>query len=194
MFTRLSLTLNGVPRPVVCDLEKDNLAVVLRRMGLTGTKIGCGTGVCGACSIILNGEVIRSCTRKMKNVPENSEIITIEGIGTPQHLHPLQQAWITYGGVQCGFCTPGFIVSAYGLLNQNVNPTRAEVREWFKKHRNICRCTGYKPLVDSVMAAAKVMRGEATMADITYDPASEKDYYGSCLPPARGACQGLRPC
>ncbi len=182
MVTRLNLTLNGVPRPVVCDPEKDNLAVVLRRMGLTGTKIGCGTGVCGACSIILNGEVIRSCMRKMKNVPEFSEITTIEGIGTPQHLHPLQQAWITYGGVQCGFCTPGFIVSAYGLLQQNLNPSREEVREWFKKHRNVCRCTGYKPLVDSVMAAAKVMRGEATMADITYDPAAEKDYYGSSMP------------
>ncbi len=182
MVTRLNLTLNGVPRPVVCDPEKDNLAVVLRRMGLTGTKIGCGTGVCGACSVILNGEVIRACTRKMKSVPEFSEITTIEGIGTPQHLHPLQQAWITYGGVQCGFCTPGFIVSAYGLLQQNLSPTREDVRDWFKKHRNICRCTGYKPLVDSVMAAAKVMRGEATMADITYDPSAEKDYYGSCLP------------
>lgn len=182
MVTRVNLTLNGVPRPVVCNPEKDNLAVVLRRMGLTGTKIGCGTGVCGACSIILNGEVIRSCTKKMKNVPEFSEITTIEGIGTPQHLHPLQQAWITYGGVQCGFCTPGFIVSAYSLLIKNTNPSREDVRAWFKKHRNICRCTGYKPLVDSVMAAAKVMRGEATMADITFDESTAKDYYGSSLP------------
>ncbi len=182
MVTRLNLILNGVPRPVVCDPEKDNLAVVLRRMGLTGTKIGCGTGVCGACSVLLNGEVVRSCTRKMKSIPEYSEITTIEGIGTPRHLHPLQQAWITYGGVQCGFCTPGFIVSAYGLLQQNLKPTREDVREWFRKHRNVCRCTGYKPLVDSVMAAAKVMRGEAAMADITYDPEAEKDFYGSCLP------------
>ena len=169
-------------RPVVCDLEKDNLAVVLRRMGLTGTKIGCGTGVCGACSLILNGEVIRSCTKKMKNVPEFSEITTIEGIGTPQHLHPIQQAWITYGGVQCGFCSPGFIVSAYSLLLKNLNPTREEVRAWFKDHRNVCRCTGYKPLVDAVMAAAKVMRGEASMADITYDFEAEKDIYGSRHP------------
>jgi aldehyde oxidoreductase len=180
--TRVSLNINGVSRPVICNPEKDNLAVVLRRMGLTGTKIGCGTGICGACSVVLNGEVVRACTKKMKGVPEFSEITTIEGIGTPQHLHPLQQAWITYGGVQCGFCTPGFIVSAYGLLLKNKNPTREEVRTWFKDHRNVCRCTGYKPLVDSVMAAAKVMRGEAAMEDITFNPAAQKDFYGSCLP------------
>ncbi|MBN1568980.1 MAG: molybdopterin-dependent oxidoreductase [Acidobacteria bacterium] len=181
-LTRMSLIINGVERFVLCDPEKDNLAVAIRRLGLTGTKIGCGTGVCGACSVILNGKVVRSCTRKMKSVPEYSEITTIEGIGTPQHLHPLQQAWITYGGVQCGFCSPGFIVSAYQLLAENPSPTREEVREWFQKHRNICRCTGYKPLVDSVMAAARVVRGEVTMKDITYDFAGEKEIYGSAHP------------
>lgn len=180
--TRLNVSINGVDRPVICDLDRDNLATVIRRMGLTGTKVGCGMGVCGACSVLLNGKVVRSCTIKMKNVPENSEIITIEGIGTPQNLHPLQQAWITYGGVQCGFCTPGFIVSAYGLLKENPSPTRQEVREWFRQHRNVCRCTGYKPIVDSVMEAAKVMRGEATMEDITYKFAEEKDIYGSRRP------------
>ena len=182
MLTRLNLTINGVPRPALCDPEKDSLATVIRRMGLTGTKVGCGTGVCGACSIILNGEVIRSCNKKMKTVPEFSEIITIEGIGTPQNLHPIQQAWITYGGVQCGFCSPGFIVSAYGLLMQNVNPSRTEVRAWFQKHRNVCRCTGYKPLVDAVMAAAEVMRGEKTMSDITFNSEDVDDFYGTELP------------
>jgi aldehyde oxidoreductase len=181
-LSRMSLMINGVERHVLCDPEKDNLAVAIRRLGLTGTKIGCGTGVCGACSVILNGKVVRSCTRKMKSVPEHSEITTIEGIGTPQHLHPLQQAWITYGGVQCGFCSPGFIVSAYQLLAENTAPSRDDVREWFRKNRNICRCTGYKPLVDAVMEAAKVMRGEATMQDITYDFAGEKDIYGSAHP------------
>jgi len=176
------LTINGVERFVVCNPEKDSLAEVLRRMGLTGVKVGCGTGVCGACSVIMNGNVVRSCTYKMKRVPEFSEITTIEGVGTPQHLHPLQQAWITYGGVQCGFCTPGFIVSAHQLLAENTSPTREEVREWFREHRNICRCTGYKPLVDSVMEAAKVMRGEAAMKDITYDFAGEKEIYGSRRP------------
>ena len=126
---------------MVCDPQKDTLATVIRRMGLTGTKVGCGIGVCGACSIVLNGELCRSCNKKMKNVPEYSEIITIEGIGTPQHLHPIQQAWITYGGTQCGFCTPGFIVSAYVLLQKNLNPIREDVRDWFQKNHNICRCT-----------------------------------------------------
>ena len=182
MLANINLNINGVPRSVICDPNKDNLAVVLRRMGLTGVKIGCGIGVCGACSILFNGDVIRSCTKRMKNVPDYSEITTIEGIGTPQNLHPLQQAWITYGGVQCGFCTPGFIVSSYGLLKENPNPTREEVREWFRVHKNVCRCTGYKPLVDSVMAAAKVMRGEETMKDITYDFCNEKEIYGSYRP------------
>ncbi|MDR1329703.1 MAG: molybdopterin-dependent oxidoreductase [Oscillospiraceae bacterium] len=181
-LTRLRLIINGVERPVLCDLEKDSLSTVLRRTGYTGVKVGCGTGVCGACSVILNGEVVRSCTRRMKNVKENSEITTIEGVGTPQNLHPLQLAWITYGGAQCGFCSPGFIVSAYALLKSNASPTREQVREWFRSHRNVCRCTGYKPLVDAVMAAAAVLRGEKTMEDITYKYAEEKDIYGSYRP------------
>ena len=164
-LARLSLKINGVERFVLCDPEKDSLAEVLRRMGLTGVKLGCKAGVCGACTVLLDGEVVRACTKKMKRVPEFSEILTIEGIGTPQHLHPLQQAWITYGGAQCGFCSPGFIVSAYGLLAENPSPTRQDVRACFKAHHNICRCTGYKPLVDAVMAAAQVMRGEKTMKD-----------------------------
>lgn len=176
------LVINGAERLVVCDLDKDSLADVLRRIGLTGVKVGCGTGVCGSCSVILNGKVIRSCVRKMSKIDEYSEITTIEGIGAPGRLHPLQQAWITYGGVQCGFCSPGFIVSAYALLLENDNPTRQEVRDWFKKHRNICRCTGYKPLVDAVMAAAAVMRGEKTMDDITYQNPEDSKYYGTGLP------------
>jgi aldehyde oxidoreductase len=181
-LARLGYKINGVERYVLCDPEKDSLAEVLRRMGLTGVKVGCAAGVCGACTVILNGEVVRSCTKKMKRVPEHSEILTIEGIGTPQHLHPLQQAWITYGGAQCGFCSPGFIVSSYGLLAENPSPTREQVRDWFKAHHNVCRCTGYKPLVDAVMEAAKVMCGEATMQDITYDFEAEDDIYGSKHP------------
>ncbi|MDR0916635.1 MAG: molybdopterin-dependent oxidoreductase [Oscillospiraceae bacterium] len=179
---RIRLVLNGVERPVICDPETDTLAKTLRRAGLTGVKVGCGTGVCGACSVILNGEVVRSCTRRMKTLKDFDEITTIEGIGTPQNLHPLQQAWITYGGAQCGFCSPGFIVSAYQLLKENLSPTRDEVREWFRAHRNVCRCTGYKPLVDAVMAAAEVMRGEKTVDDIIYTLPEDEDIYGSSLP------------
>ena len=156
---KMWLNINGAERIIVCNPEVDSLAAVLRRIGLTGTKIGCNCGQCGACSVILNGDVVRSCIKKMKTMQDYAKITTIEGIGTPENLHPIQMAWITYGGVQCGFCSPGFIVSAYALLQKNLSPSRQEVREWFYKHRNICRCTGYKPLVDATMAAAEVMRG-----------------------------------
>jgi len=176
------LFINGAKRMAVCDPEKDTLAVVLRRMGLTGTKIGCNAGQCGACSVILNGEVVRSCIKRMKNINDNDVITTIEGVGTPGNLHPLQVAWNTYGAVQCGFCSPGFIVSAKGLLDVNPNPTREEVRAWFAKHHNICRCTGYKPIVDAVMAAAKVMRGEASIDDITWKMPEDGKIYGTRFP------------
>lgn len=163
---RRVLTINGVERSFICDNDSDSLANVLRNLGLTGTKIGCGAGQCGACNVIIDGKLVRSCTLKMKRVSEYARIETIEGLGTANNLHPLQLAWIVYGGVQCGFCTPGFIVSAKALLDTNPSPTREDVREWFHKHRNACRCTGYKPLVDAVMAAAEVMRGEKTMDDL----------------------------
>lgn len=157
---KMWLRINGAQRMILCDPVQDSLADVLRRLGLTGVKLGCGSGQCGACTVLLDGEPVRSCVKKMRQVTEYADILTIEGIGGPRHLHPLQQAWIAYGGVQCGFCTPGFIVSAYGLLQKEPAPTRQQVREWFQQHHHICRCTGYKPLVDCVMAAAAVLRGE----------------------------------
>ncbi|NLX86734.1 MAG: molybdopterin-dependent oxidoreductase [Clostridiales bacterium] len=178
---KMWLNINGVNRMLVCDPEKDTLAEVLRRIGLTGVKVGCGTGVCGACSVILDGKVVRSCARKISSVKEYSKVITIEGIGTPNNLHPLQVAFMHNGAVQCGFCTPGFIVSAYALLQENNNPTREEVRDWFHKHRNVCRCTGYKQIVDAVMDAARVVRGEATIEDITNKLPEDKEYYGKPL-------------
>jgi aldehyde oxidoreductase len=181
-LTRVALNVNFVERFFTFDPEKDTLADVLRRYGLTGTKVGCRAGQCGACSVIVNGQVVRACVKKMKNVAPLSDIITIEGVGQPGHLHPLQQAWITYGGVQCGFCTPGFIVSAYQLLKENPAPSREEVREWFQEHKNLCRCTGYKPLVDCVMAAAEVMRGEKTMEDITWKMPEDGKIYGTKVP------------
>ena len=168
-MNRIVLTINGAERSLICDMEKDTLADVLRNLGLTGTKVGCGKGQCGACNVILNGKLTRSCTLNIKRVPEYSRVETIEGIGTANNLHPLQLAWIVYGGVQCGFCSPGFILSAKALLETNPSPTREEVRDWFQKNRNACRCTGYKPLVDGVMAAAEVMRGEKTMDDLYND-------------------------
>ncbi|HYE66978.1 MAG TPA: 2Fe-2S iron-sulfur cluster-binding protein, partial [Anaerovoracaceae bacterium] len=182
---KMTLNINGADRMFICDPEKDTLATVIRRLGLTGTKVGCGTGVCGACSLILDGKVIRSCTKKIKSVEEYSKVLTIEGVGTPNHLHPLQVAFMNHGAVQCGFCSPGFIVSAYALLQANPNPTREDVRDWFQKHRNICRCTGYKQIVDAVMAAATVMRGECDIEDIKVKLPENKEYYG--LPLVRPA-------
>ena len=169
---------NGVNRMFMCNPEKDTLADVLRRIGLTGTKVGCDEGVCGSCTVILNDKLVRSCLKKIRTVEEYSKVLTIEGIGTPTHLHPIQVAYMNLGAVQCGFCTPGFIISTYALLLANPNPTREQVRDWFQKNLNVCRCTGYKQIVDAVMAAAKVMRGEATIEDITYKLPEDKQYYG----------------
>ena len=182
--------INGVERMFMCDPENDKLSDVIRRLGLTGCKVGCGIGVCGSCNLIINGKVERSCNKKITAIEDYAEITTIEGIGTPQHLHPLQQAWISYGAVQCGFCVPGFIVSAYALLQQNNNPTREEVRDWFQKTKNVCRCTGYKQIVDAVMAAAKVVRGEWTMEDLTARNPKEGEFLGKPLTRPDGLAAG----
>ncbi len=167
MTKRMILDINGVSRNVFADPDASLASVLREQLGLTGTKVGCGGGQCGACSVLLNGKVVRSCITKMGKIPDKAKIVTIEGIGTPENMHLLQVAWVNYGGTQCGFCSPGFIVSAKGLLDENPAPSREEVRDWFQKHRNVCRCTGYKPLVDAVMAAASVMRGDATIEAIS---------------------------
>ncbi|CAG1007551.1 putative selenate reductase molybdopterin-binding subunit [Anaerolineales bacterium] len=175
---KMWLNINGANRMFMCDPEKDTLADVLRRIGLTGTKVGCDEGVCGSCTVILNDKLVRSCLKKIRAIEEYSKVLTIEGIGTPTNLHPIQVAYMNLGAVQCGFCTPGFIISTYALLLANPNPTREQARDWFQKNLNVCRCTGYKQIVDAVMAAAKVMRGEATIEDITYQLPEDKEYYG----------------
>lgn len=175
------MNINGANRMFICDPDKDSLAEVLRRIGLTSVKVGCGIGVCGSCTVLLNGELVRSCARKIVRVDEYSEIVTVEGIGTPTSLHPIQVAFMHSGAIQCGFCTPGFIVSSYALLLKNNNPTRQEVRDWFHKHKNVCRCTGYKQIVDAVMDAAKVVRGEADIEDIKIKLPEDKEYYGKPL-------------
>ena len=163
-----TLVINGVTRNLVLD-QDETLATVLREhLLLTGCKIGCGEGHCGACNVILNGKVCRSCLQKVSKLKDGDEITTIEGVGTISDMHPLQVAWMAYGCAQCGFCSPGFIISAKVLLEQNANPTREEVRDWFNKNRNLCRCTGYKPLIDATMAAAAVLRGEMSKEDLIF--------------------------
>ena len=170
---RKTLVINGVTRNLVL-CQDETLATVLREhLLLTGCKIGCGEGHCGACNVIMNGKVTKACIVKMSKVPDNAEITTIEGVGTISDMHPLQVAWMAFGCAQCGFCTPGFIISAKVLLEQNPNPTREEVRDWFNKTRNLCRCTGYKPLVDAVMDAAAVLRGEMSKEDLIFKPTGD---------------------
>jgi len=176
------LHINGMPRTVIAQPEAMLAEVLREQLNLTGTKVGCGQGQCGCCSVILNGKVVRSCITKFRRVEEGSLVTTIEGVGTPDNLHALQMAWTVHGGAQCGFCSPGFIVSAKGLLDENQNPTRQEVRDWFQKHRNLCRCTGYKPLVDAVMDAAKVVRGELTMKDLAFKLPEDGRIWGSAYP------------
>ena len=173
---------NGIERNLILDGESMLSTVIREQLLLTGTKVGCGQGHCGACNVVMDGKLIRSCVTKMSRIPEGAQITTIEGIGTPDNLHPLQTAWIYHGAAQCGFCSPGFIVSAYVLLQQNKKPTREEVRDWFQLNRNACRCTGYIPLVDAVMDAAKIMRGEMKQEELVRKVPENGSIWGSSYP------------
>ncbi len=176
------IVVNGIPRKLYVN-AKDSLAKVLRnQLCLLGLKLGCESGQCGACSVIMDGKVVRSCITKMSRVKDGANIVTVEGIGSAEHLHPVQLAWMVHGGAQCGFCTSGFIVSAKALLDENDNPSRQDVRDWFQKHHNVCRCTGYKPLVDAVMDAAKVIRGEMTREELTYKIPEDGKVWGTSIP------------
>ena len=177
-----NLVINGVPRRVIGKPMVTLLTVLREQLKMTGTKRGCNCGQCGVCNVILNGKVVRACITRWKDIPEFSEITTIEGIGSPAALHAMQWAMIVCGAIQCGFCTPGFIICGKALLDQNQNPTREEVREWFSKNWMACRCTGYKQIVDAVMKAAAILRGEEKIEDLAkmYKPGDS--VWGSSLP------------
>lgn len=177
-----TLEINGQKKTVVAAAGESLANVIRGQLGLTGTKIGCGQGQCGCCNVILDGKLVRSCVTKMSKVPDGASVMTIEGVGTPEHLHPLQVSWMVHGGAQCGFCTPGFIVSSKALLDENPSPTREEVRDWFQAHRNACRCTGYHQLVDAVTDAAKVVRGEMSLDDLAYKLPADGDIWGGTYP------------
>jgi aldehyde oxidoreductase len=177
-----TLHINGMTKNVIVEPDAMLADVLREQLKLTGTKVGCGQGQCGCCSVILDGKVVRSCITKLKRVEDGAHVTTIEGIGTPDNLHALQLAWTVHGGAQCGFCSPGFIVSAKGLLDENNKPTRRQVRDWFQKHRNACRCTGYKPLVNAVMDAAKVVRGEMTLKELAFKLPADGRIWGSSYP------------
>lgn len=177
-----TININGTDVTVVAP-ENESLANVLRgQLGLTGTKVGCAEAQCGCCNVIIDNKLVRSCATRMAKVAQGASVTTIEGVGTSDHLHPLQLAFIVHGAIQCGFCTPGFVVSAKALLDQNPNPTREDVREWFNKYRNACRCTGYKQIVDAVMDAAKVLRGEMKAEQLLYQMPASGDVWGTRHP------------
>lgn len=124
-------------------------------LGLIGTKEGCGEGECGACTVVVDGQPRLSCLTLAIHV-EGKEVLTVEGLAQRGGLHPLQEAFVETAGVQCGFCTPGFLMAAYALLLRNPHPTPAEVREWLSG--NLCRCTGYKQIEEAVLRAAEKLR------------------------------------
>jgi len=126
-------------------------------LGLTGTKEGCSVGVCGACSVLMDGQLISSCLA-LAVFADGKEVTTVEGLAQEGRLHPVQQAFIDYGGFQCGICTPGMVVAAKALLDAHPNPTEDELKDWMMG--NLCRCTGYYKIIESIRGAATQMQGE----------------------------------
>jgi aerobic carbon-monoxide dehydrogenase small subunit len=152
----VSFTLNGKMQELDVEPHELLLDVVRDRFGLTGVKRSCDVQVCGACTLLVDGRPVSACTTLAFEV-RGCSVLTIEGLAENGKLHPLQQAFIDHGGFQCGFCTPGMILAARALLDENPDPSLDELKHFM--HGNICRCTGYKKIVESIMAAAKTMRG-----------------------------------
>jgi len=177
-----TLVVNGIAKTLVVDPETSLSDVLRIQLGLTGTKVGCDKGHCGSCSVILDDRLVRACIVKMRRVPEGARVLTVEGIGSPENLHPIQKAFVLHGVAQCGFCIPGFVVSAKALLDQNPSPTREEIRAWFHKNLNACRCTGYKPIVDAVMDAAAVLRGERAPDSLYFKLPADGRIWGTRYP------------
>lgn len=152
---QVQATINGEETDFLCEPHQSLLETLRDVIGLTGAKEGCNNGNCGACSVIMDGRLVNSCV-VLAVEAQGSTLQTIEGIGSDRKLHPLQQKFLEHAALQCGICTPGFIVSAKALLERNDNPTEHQVRLWLAG--NLCRCTGYDKIVRAVMDAAAVMR------------------------------------
>ena len=152
----VSTTINGDKVEYLCNADETLMDVLRDRLELTGTKEGCGTGDCGACSVIVDGRLVCSCL-VLGAEADGSKIETIEGMANGSELHPLQQKFIEHAALQCGVCTPGFLIAAKDLLERNPDPTEEEIR--FGLAGNLCRCTGYDKIVRAVQDAAKEMKG-----------------------------------
>ena len=156
--THLTLNLNGESTELLCEPRQTLLEVLRDELDLTGTKEGCATGDCGACSVLLDGRVVCACL-VLAVETEGRTLTTVEGLADGEKLHPLQKAFLEHAALQCGICTPGFLIASKALLARNPNPTETEVRYWLAG--NLCRCTGYDKIVRAVLAAAEEMRGAA---------------------------------
>ncbi len=154
--THVETTLNGELVEFLCDPQQTLLEVLRDELGLTGTKEGCTTGDCGACTVTLDGSIVCACLVLAAEV-EGRALETIEGMARGDELHPLQQKFLEHAALQCGVCTPGFLVAAKALLEHNPDPSEHEVRYWLSG--NLCRCTGYDKIVGAVLDAAETMRG-----------------------------------
>jgi len=154
--SHITLSVNGDEYETLCEPDQSLVDVLRNELELTGTKEGCSTGDCGACSVRLDGDLVCSCL-VLGVEAEGKEIETIEGMApSPDELHPLQTKFLEINGLQCGICTPGILVAAKALLEENPNPTETEIRFWLAG--NLCRCTGYDKIIRSVQAAAEEMR------------------------------------
>jgi len=149
--TVVNTTINGDPAAFLCEPRQSLLEVLRETVQLTGTKEGCNNGNCGACNVIMDGVLVNSCL-VLAVEAEGAEILTIEGLASPDGLHPLQQKFLEHASLQCGICTPGFLLSAKALLDTNPDPTEEEVRFWLAG--NLCRCTGYDKIIRAVLDVA----------------------------------------
>ncbi|MFB3880862.1 MAG: (2Fe-2S)-binding protein [Armatimonadota bacterium] len=149
-------TLNGKPTTVTVDGDRTLLWVLRSDLGLTGPKYGCGEGQCGACTVLVDEEAVRSCVTPVSQV-QGKSVTTIEGLAQGDELHPLQKAFMAHDALQCGYCTPGMILTAYGLLKRTPRPTEAQIRQGLEG--NLCRCGAHKRIIEAVQAAAREMAG-----------------------------------
>ena len=155
---QVQVTINGEEVEFLCEPRQSLLEVLRETLGLTGAKEGCNNGNCGACNVILDGALVNSCLVLAVEI-NGHNVTTIEGIATPEGLHPLQEQFTAHAALQCGFCTPGFIVASKALLDQNQNPSESDVRQWLAG--NLCRCTGYDRIVRAVLEAALIQENTA---------------------------------
>jgi carbon-monoxide dehydrogenase small subunit len=151
-FVEIEFTLNGSPIKLEVKPNETLLDLLRYRLKLTGSKRGCNRGECGACTVLMNGKPVDSCLMLASKV-NGKDVLTIEGLGSPGMLHPLQEAFIVNNTVQCGFCTPGMIMSAKALLDENPNPSREDIQEAISG--NLCRCTGYLPIMEAILEASR---------------------------------------